>query len=247
MIRTGTAGWSIPAASQPLFHHEGSHLTRYARHFSCAEVNSSFYRSHSASTYASWAAQTPERFRFAVKLPQSITHDRRLRRARPALEHFLQEVAGLEHRLSVLLVQLPPSLSFESRTVGNFFELFRALHSGAIVCEPRHASWFDATAEQVLMDWHICRAAADPAKHAGAETCGGWPGDAQDARDAVRYYRWHGSPRMYWSTYPSTWIAQQGALALAQPVQCEQWFVFDNTAGGGAIANAWEFQACTGR
>jgi uncharacterized protein YecE (DUF72 family) len=234
-IRTGTAGWSIPSASKPLFPEQGSHLQRYARTFGCAEINSSFYKSHQASTYAAWAAQTPESFRFSAKLPQTITHAQRLRRVRKQLEQFLGEVAGLEQRLSVLLVQLPPSLAFEARAVGNFFELFRALHSGAIVCEPRHASWFTSSAEKLMTEWHICRAAADPARFAGADACGAWP--------EVYYHRWHGSPRMYWSHYSTEWIELQSAAALTLPGTAERWFVFDNTAGGGAIPNAWQFQA----
>ena len=53
-------------------------LTRLA----CAEINSSFHRPHAPETYAKWAASTPPVFRFAVKLPRTITHDGQLRRAR---------------------------------------------------------------------------------------------------------------------------------------------------------------------
>ena len=59
----------------------------------CAEINSSFHRSHRVEVYRRWAAQTPPGFRFSVKLPRSITHDGRLRRAREPLRRFL--VIGL--------------------------------------------------------------------------------------------------------------------------------------------------------
>jgi hypothetical protein len=52
-IRVGTAGWSIRQASPFRFDSPGTHLQRYARHFRCAELNSSFYRPHRAATYAS--------------------------------------------------------------------------------------------------------------------------------------------------------------------------------------------------
>lgn len=192
---------------------------------------------------ASWADQTPVDFRFAAKLPQAITHDARLRRSRAVLERFLAEVAGLGQRLAVLLVQLPPSLPFEARPIGHFFELFRALHPGSIVCEPRHASWFTPPAERLLQAWHICRAAADPAPFPGSDACGGWSSVAPPgAPDAVYYHRWHGSPRPYWSRYPGAWIERMGSYATALPDTAERWFIFDNTAGGHAVGNALEFQ-----
>lgn len=242
-LRAGTAGWSIPSACKSSFPEDGSHLSRYARHFDCVEINSSFYKRHQPMTYASWAVQTPTHFRFAAKVPQSITHDARLRRSRALLEAFLGEVAGLEQRLAVLLIQLPPSLPFESRPVGSFFELFRALHAGRIVCEPRHTSWFTPAAERLLQTWHICRVAADPARIPGAGSWGGWSVVAPpDAPDAVYYHRCHGSPRMYWSRYSSACIERMGTYAMTLPDTAERWFIFDNTAGGHAIPNALAFQ-----
>ena len=86
----GTAGWSIPRAAGHRCDSDGTHLQRYARVFGCAEINSSFHRPHGATTYARWAASTPARFQFAVKLPKDITHVRKLRNSRLPLERFLQ-------------------------------------------------------------------------------------------------------------------------------------------------------------
>ena len=80
--RIGTAGWSIPKAVANAFPASGSHLARYAQVLNAAEINTSFYRNHRPEVYARWAAQTPDGFRFAVKLPRTITHDQRLRAAR---------------------------------------------------------------------------------------------------------------------------------------------------------------------
>ena len=77
-ILIGTAGWSLPGAHFGLFPRDGSHLERYATRFSCVEINSSFYRPHRQETYARWAASVPENFRFAVKMPRTITHHARL-------------------------------------------------------------------------------------------------------------------------------------------------------------------------
>jgi aspartate/methionine/tyrosine aminotransferase len=58
------------------------------------EINSSFYRPHRPSTYERWAASVPASFRFSVKVPRSITHERRLADADALLDAFLAEHAA---------------------------------------------------------------------------------------------------------------------------------------------------------
>ena len=173
MIVVGTAGWSIPRTCSGKFPGDGTHLQRYATAMRGAEINTSFQRTHSRSTYARWASQTPRSFRFAVKLPAQITHDLRLRAARKPLEEFLGTVSGLGSRLGPLVVQLPPSLPFELRTARGFFALLRELYDGQAVCEPRHASWFDERADAILQSHRIGRIAADPAVVPAAAQPGG--------------------------------------------------------------------------
>ena len=231
----GTAGWSIPRATAHRFVCEGTHLQRYATVLSCAEINSSFHRPHSAATYAKWAGCAPATFRFAVKIPRTITHDQKLRRARPALERFLDETAGLGKKRGPLLVQLPPSLAFEPRVARTFFQLVRARHRGVIVCEPRHETWFSASADAFLVRHKVARVAADPPPADGADRPGGWMG-------AV-YYRLHGSPRKYWSKYDAAYLEQLATAIHAVPASIDVWCVFDNTASGAALENAWELQS----
>ena len=238
MIRIGTAGWGIPQAVRTEFAGDGPLLTRYARVLSCVEINSSFYRPHRAATYARWAAETPDAFRFAVKLPRTVTHDARLVGVEPALDRFLDEVAGLGSKLGVLLVQLPPSLAFDARVACAFLALLRARHPGPIVCEPRHASWFDAAAGRAMREFAVSRAGADPASMPAAARPGG-----SSTRHAVRYRRWHGSPRMYWSRYDDAWLAEQAAALDRDRAAGERWCIFDNTAAGAALENALAFRA----
>jgi uncharacterized protein YecE (DUF72 family) len=152
-VRVGTAGWGIPRATAGSFPGDGSHLRRYARVLDGAEINTSFYRSHRPEVYVRWAAQTPAGFRFAVKLPRAITHDNRLRATRAALERFMAELSGLGDRLGVLLVQLLPSLMFEARPVRTFFDMLAGMFNGAVVCEPRHATWFEPATADELRRW----------------------------------------------------------------------------------------------
>ncbi|MCR5864152.1 DUF72 domain-containing protein [Aquincola sp. J276] len=237
-VQIGTAGWSIPRDCAAQFPGEGQHLQRYAGVLGVAEINSSFHRPHQPRVYARWAAMTPPGFRFSAKLPRAITHEGRLRRARAPLQQFLGEAAGLGDKLAVLLVQLPPSLAYEARPVRSFFTLLASLFRGAVVCEPRHASWFTPGADAALAGLRVSRAAADPARWPAAAVPGGWLGPRGDGGGALLYHRWHGAPRIYWSRYEEAWLQQRADELRAWPADAQPWCIFDNTAGGGAAANA---------
>ena len=241
----GTAAWSLPRDVAHHFPGDGQHLERYARRFACAEINSSFYRTHRVETWSRWAGMTPPHFRFAVKLPRAITHDAGLRGARKPLRAFLAEAAGLGDRLGVLLVQLPPSLAWDARVARSFFTLLRESWDGPVACEPRHASWFEPGADGALARLRVSRVAADPARIEAAARPGGWLGPAGDGVGALLYYRWHGSPRVYWSSYEQRWLAQQAARLANWPPGAVPWVIFDNTASGAATANALALQSLT--
>lgn len=241
----GTAAWSLPREVAHHFPGDGQHLERYARRFACAEINSSFYRTHRAETWARWAAATPPHFRFAVKLPRAITHDAGLRGTRKLLRAFLAEAAGLGDRLGVLLVQLPPSLAWDARVARSFFTLLGESWAGPVACEPRHVSWFEPGADSALARLRVSRVAADPARIEAAARPGGWLGPAGDGVGALLYYRWHGSPRVYWSSYEPSWLAQQAARLANWPPGAVPWVIFDNTASGAATANALTLQSLT--
>ena len=234
MYRIGTAGWTIPRECAGRVEGEGTHLQRYARLLTAAEINSSFHRPHAESTYRRWAEATPAGFLFSVKLPRTITHDLKLRRSRTLLQRFLGESAGLGDRRGPLLVQLPPSFAFDKRVIARFLDLLRSMHAGGIVWEPRHPTWFGGPADALLASYEVARVAADPVRAPGADVPGGWPG--------IIYYRLHGSPRPYWSRYSPDYIA-----ALAPKMPPGAWCIFDNTAAGAALSNALELQDAFGR
>jgi uncharacterized protein YecE (DUF72 family) len=235
LIHIGCAGWSIPRQYAEYFPERGTHLERYAQRLPAVEINSSFYRPHRPATYTRWAASVPESFRFAVKLPQEITHRRRLHDVTEPLDRFLSEITALGVKLGLILIQLPPSLRFDSAIAQAFFTALRARFGGSVVCEPRHASWFTGTAERVLVAARVARVAADPAPVPEAAQPGGWPG--------LVYYRLHGSPEMYVSTYTNAYLDKLtrtlGAAAVAAPT----WCIFDNTTLGAATLNALDLCA----
>jgi uncharacterized protein YecE (DUF72 family) len=229
----GSAGWNIPRVHRARFAVDGSQLQRYGSRLNAVEINTSFYRPHAPSTYQRWAAAVPGGFGFAVKLPKTITHDRALVRIREPLERFLHEISGLGAKLGPLLVQLPPSFAFDARRVGRFLDLVRARHQGPIVCEPRHATWTALAASALLESFHVARVAADPPRAAGLDTPAGFGG--------IVYYRWHGSPRPYFSPYAEGDLDRLAAAIRAGGT--ETWCIFDNTGSGSAAGNALDLTA----
>ena len=232
-LRIGTAGWNIPARYVERVPRNGSHLERYARQLNAVEINTSFYRPHQRKTYERWARSTPAGFLFSVKVPKAITHDLRLANCDTLLDRFLAEVMGLGDKLGVLLVQLPPSFGFDKQMVGRFFHKLRMRTECPSVLEPRHSSWFGSDVERWLVDLRVSRVAADPAPIAGADKAGGWNG--------IAYYRWHGSPRIYYSEYNVTALSLlKSKLDSSRRRSVTTWCIFDNTASGAALGNALE-------
>ncbi|WP_285415847.1 DUF72 domain-containing protein [Pseudomonas sp. efr-133-TYG-5] len=232
-IVIGCAGWSLPREHWPAFPVQGTHLQRYAAQFNGVEINSSFYRPHQPQTYARWAESVPDGFRFCVKVPKSISHERRLRDCESELDAFLGQCSALGERLGCLLLQLPPSLAFDESLAEAFFIALRQRYAGAVVLEPRHESW--VAAELLLMAYRIAQAVVDPSRISNDTAPQGWPG--------VRYWRLHGSPRTYYSAYDLPWLETLvGRLQVAAGDGVDTWCVFDNTASGAALGNALQLQ-----
>lgn len=233
MAIVGTAGWSVAAAEAEAFPREGTALERYASVFAGAEINSSFHRSHRASTWARWEASVPDSFRFAVKVPKTISHERKLRDCADLASAFAEEAGLLGGKLAVLLLQLPPKLAFEEALAEDFLNMLAGLTQARIACEPRHPSWFEPEADALLDRLEIGRVAADPAVVPLAAVPGGWRG--------LAYWRLHGTPNMYRSPYGSERLAPYAeAIAAAEAEGAQAWCMFDNTASSAATGDALE-------
>jgi uncharacterized protein YecE (DUF72 family) len=233
-IRVGLAGWSNPPDKRVERNSDQTHLAYYAAHFSCVEINSSFYRAHQSATYARWRDATPAPFRFSVKMPRSVTHESHLKRCAAEVARFYEDIAALQPKLTAVLVQLPPSLEFNRRTVRTFFNSVPRLRGTRVVCEPRHPSWFTSSVESLFRDIGVSRVAADPARCPGAEVPGG-------AR-RFAYFRWHGSPHLYYSKYSQAQLAAFAAT-VSKAKATDTWCVFDNTARHAAWDDALTFIA----
>jgi uncharacterized protein YecE (DUF72 family) len=228
-IRVGIAGWSVPTpyrAAEPV----GSHLQQYASYFNCVEINSSFYKPHRLTTYVRWADSVPPEFRFSAKLPKLITHERRLVACEEAVMQFCAAVAGLQDKLAVLLVQLPPSLAFDQRAVEATFSLLRSSLSARIVCEARHLSWFQPEVDRLFSELGVTRVVADPAIDTARRPV--------TVAGQFSYLRLHGQPRVYYSSYAPVYLAELAERLKPAADGPGAWCIFDNTASAAAWPNA---------
>jgi uncharacterized protein YecE (DUF72 family) len=211
-----------------------SGLERYAEYFNAVEVNSTFYRLPRASTIERWQACTPAGFRFAVKVPRSITHEAGLVGADAEIRAFCQLCERFDNKLGALLVQLPPSLDFDAGAVARFLKIMARATPVGVVLEPRHPSWFTVEGDQLLAEHGVARAAADPA------CCPAAANPVQ--RQGLSYFRWHGWPRKYFSAYlPETLAALAREIIRARNVggaRAEVYCFLDNTGFGAAAVNA---------
>jgi len=110
-IRIGTQGWNYEAWVGP-FYPDGTKpaefLSVYARAFDTVEIDSTFYAIPPSKTVRAWAQRTPDDFMFALKMPQEITHERRLRDVDDIAELFFDRARELDDKLGPILIQLGP-------------------------------------------------------------------------------------------------------------------------------------------
>lgn len=174
----------------------------------------------------------PDAFRFSVKVPKDISHVRGLANAESATYQFIDEIKPLQEKLGCILVQLAPSLSFDEATVAAFFTALRRTYAGPVAVEPRHASWAEPAAMALLRHYNCSEVAADPivVQFPSRKNSG------------FAYFRLHGWPHVYSSSYSEAFIAGIGDNMTAQPEGSDVWCIFDNTARGAATANALSLQ-----
>lgn len=108
------------------------------------EGNSTFYGLPSIEVVQRWANETADGFKFCLKFPGTITHERQLVDADRETDEFLERLAILHNanRLGPSMVQLPPFFA-----AGQFQQLQAFLESLPIefhyAVEVRHQDYFD--------------------------------------------------------------------------------------------------------
>jgi uncharacterized protein YecE (DUF72 family) len=113
-IHIGTQGWNYEdwlGAFYPRGTRASEFLDLYVKVFDTVEIDSSFYAIPSEASIQSWYKRAPEGFTYSLKLPQEITHHNRLQNSEEVLSRFCERVRGLEEKLALILIQMPPDFS----------------------------------------------------------------------------------------------------------------------------------------
>jgi uncharacterized protein YecE (DUF72 family) len=163
MIRLGAQGWNYDAWVGT-FYPEGTrpadYLSVYARAFDTVEVDATFYAIPPAKTLRGWAERVPAGFAFALKLPQEITHDRRLRHSQDLLSLFFERARELGDKLGPVLVQMGPDFGpSELPALASFLPLLPSDVEVAI--EFRQRSWIHDGVLALLAEHHVALALTD--------------------------------------------------------------------------------------
>ena len=139
----GTQGWSYPSwvgSFYPPGTPSSAFLEAYAAHFDTVELDTTFYAIPRTSTVDGWRTRTPDRFRFAAKFPQAITHQKALVDCAEETNAFLAAMGRLDHKLGPLLLQMPPS--WGANAFDTLAAFLQGLPSGFhCALEVRHRSW----------------------------------------------------------------------------------------------------------
>jgi uncharacterized protein YecE (DUF72 family) len=144
VIYVGTSGYNYPEWKGHFYPSDlpsAKMLPYYAERFPTVEINYTFYRMPTARLVAGWAAQVPDHFRFTLKAPRRITHDRKLRGVADPLRAFCEAASELGPKLAALLFQLPPTFKKDLEALDGFLDVLPPRVCAAF--EFRHESWLD--------------------------------------------------------------------------------------------------------
>ncbi len=230
----GTSGWSYsnwkPAFYPPELK-SADFLSFYAKQFQTTELNSSFYNFPLAKSIDKWLHTTPDNFRFCAKLHRSITHYKKLVDVKEELLKFAGRFEGLKPKLGQILIQLPPSLTFNRETVLVFYDLLMETMPGfSFSLEARNTSWYDEESLELMSDYNIANVIADAGKRFPLS-------NAVTANDV--YIRFHGREKLYASEYDTEALEEYAeAIKIYLEDGLRVWVFFNNTMYGHALNNA---------
>lgn len=193
----GTSGWSYNEWAGVFYPNSSTNkLSYYSKVYGTAEVDSSFYAFPSKGLVLGWARYTPENFVFSVKLPQLLTHEKRLdvgKGVEAELIRFLGLLKPLiaTGKLGPVLVQLPPSYSFQSDFEKLKGFLTRTPNDVKFAVEFRHPSWLREEVWSLLRGRNVANVIVDEPL---------LPPDTVVTADFA-FIRWHGRGTKPWYNY----------------------------------------------
>ncbi len=210
-----------------------SRLSYYSSQFNSVEINSTFYKLPLPATLERWATETPEGFRFTLKLWREITHAKNFAFTAEQVARFMQVADHVGRKKGALLVQLPAGIagSHIGQLEGLLKELqkFNPGNAWQIAVELRHSSWYTQQVYSLLdsfgaaLAWHDKPFLDD---------------DKFYDRGPFVYLRFHGPNGDYKGSYPDAFLREKaghigGSLAKGKNVYA----YFNNTMAGDAPKN----------
>lgn len=157
-MNIGCSGWSYEGWKgnfYPKKMENKNHLIYYSKFFKFVEVDSTYYHIPSRSTVRGWKDKTPEDFKFSLKFPKIITHDKKLEDVVKPLSILFYSLEPLIEKTLTLLIQLPPFLT-EKKGFNPLQDMIRHLDKRfRYSVEVRHSSWFNDNVYDFLKENNI--------------------------------------------------------------------------------------------
>jgi uncharacterized protein YecE (DUF72 family) len=118
-------------------------------------------------TFIGMRRATPEKFQFSIKVPETVTHVKRLdikKGAMTSFEEFLDKISPLitANKLGAVLFQLPPSFTvIDFKNIEQFLDRLPAADSYEYAVEFRHHSWSTEGPWEMLKHYNIAAVMTD--------------------------------------------------------------------------------------
>jgi uncharacterized protein YecE (DUF72 family) len=241
----GTSGLVLPVPNKQHFPDEfraGTRLTYYASLFNSIEVNSSFYKVPRAATYAKWASEVPEGFRFTVKLWRGITHEPGLEFVEQDVDRFLSAAKELGKKRGCLLVQLPPGARADkSAQLERLLERIGAADAAGgwrVAVEFRHRDWYRPETAELLERYKAGMVLHDMPASKRENPAG---------RTLFIYIRYHGVAGDYKGGYGEEHLLRDATRMKGWLQEEREVYVYFNNTIGDALLNAQALRGMVGQ
>ena len=228
----GTSGWSYDEWVGTVYGTRNTpKLKYYSSVFSSVEIDSTFYAIPKKEMLSGWIRNTPIGFRFSAKLPQIITHKKKLEHVESDLIQFLQLLKPLSDagKLGAVLIQLAPSFTDKSeKSLEEFFQIVPDDIPFAV--EFRNKRWDKKETYKLLEKYKISSVATDSPLELNFDTTTDWT-----------YIRYHGRGKKIWYDYKYSIPEISEFAKKLEKIQDKTKLVygyFNNHYGGNAVENA---------
>lgn len=171
-IRVGIGGWSYEPWEETFYPPKlaaAKQLEYAASKVTAIEINATFYRTQSATSFQKWAKATPDGFKFSVKAPRAAVQRKDLREAAQSIEWFFNSGVGeLGSKLGPIFWQMAPYKKFDADEMNAYFDMLPA-KLGKLklqhAIEVRHASFTDDAFLKMARERNIAVVTVESEKH----------------------------------------------------------------------------------